>query len=172
MVIVSSTTSPSEDFMWVTTRSSVKLSLAIPSKHFLRWGCTLIVQTIFNWYEKYICMISNTLLYFEWTHRIGSLVSERISSSSSLDKKKNLGKYKRFFSRYAFNPRCTISSKLLDFFNLSSIFSIVITSRTRGSVNAAFIISFHIYNNIECISISFKLVLPEHHVYHTNLYII
>ena len=43
----------------------------ITSKHFLRWGCTLV----------------------------GSLVSDRISSSSSLERKKNRGKYRRFFSR-------------------------------------------------------------------------
>ena len=46
--------------------SSVNSSLAMPSKHFFKWG---------------------------WT-RNGSLVSDRISSSSSLDRKKNLEKTK------------------------------------------------------------------------------
>lgn len=47
---------------WIS-RLGRKSSLEIPSKHFFRWGCT----------------------------RSGSLVSDRISSISSLDKKKKLG---------------------------------------------------------------------------------
>lgn len=50
-----------ESLAWIS-RLGRKSSLEIPSKHFLRWGCT----------------------------RSGSLVSDRISSISSLDKKKNL----------------------------------------------------------------------------------
>ena len=38
------------------------------------------------------------------TNRFGSLVSERISKSSSLDKKKKRGKYSLFFSKYSFSP--------------------------------------------------------------------
>ena len=38
------------------------------------------------------------------TYLVGSFVSERISRSSSLDKKKNLGKYNLFFSKYSFKP--------------------------------------------------------------------
>ena len=56
------TISFSELIIPTTSWSSVNSSLAIPSKHFFRWGCT----------------------------RSGSLVSDRISSSSSFDKKKNL----------------------------------------------------------------------------------
>jgi len=56
------TVSRSELTMPVTSRSGVNCSAAMPSKHFFRWGCT----------------------------RSGSLVSDRISSSSSLDRKKNL----------------------------------------------------------------------------------
>lgn len=44
------------------SRLSVNSSLAIPSKHFFKWGCT----------------------------RRGSFVSDKISSSSSFDRKKNL----------------------------------------------------------------------------------
>ena len=41
----------------------------------------------------------------EWTTNLfGSLVSERISNSSSFDKKKKRGKYNLFFSRYSFKP--------------------------------------------------------------------
>ena len=50
----------------LTSWLSVKFSLAIPSKHFFKWGCTLS----------------------------GSFVSDNISSNSSLDKKKNLRNYK------------------------------------------------------------------------------
>ena len=56
------TTSSSADTMAIISLVRVKSNLAIPSKHFFRWGCT----------------------------RRGSFVSERISRSSSLDKKKNL----------------------------------------------------------------------------------
>lgn len=52
----------SELIIPVIAISSVNSSLAMPSKHFLRWG---------------------------WTQS-GSLVCDRICSSSSLDKKKNL----------------------------------------------------------------------------------
>ena len=38
------------------------------------------------------------------TNLFGSLVSERISKSSSLDKKKKRGKYSLFFSKYSFSP--------------------------------------------------------------------
>ena len=62
MMVEKGTTSFSPLTMAVTFWSSVNCSLAIPSKHFLRWG---------------------------WT-RVGSLVSERISNSSSLERKKNL----------------------------------------------------------------------------------
>ena len=51
-----------------TSWSSVNSSRAIPSKHFFKCGCT----------------------------RKGSLVSDRISSNSSLDKKKNLEKMDKF----------------------------------------------------------------------------
>lgn len=57
-----STFSFSADSMATMTFSKLKVSWAIPSKHFLRWG---------------------------WTRR-GSLVSDKISRSSSLDRKKNL----------------------------------------------------------------------------------
>ena len=63
MIVVENGTS-SFSLLTIPTTSwfSVNLSLAIPSKHFLRCGCTLS----------------------------GSLVSDNISNSSSLDKKKNL----------------------------------------------------------------------------------
>lgn len=63
MFSVKGTLSFSELIMPVMAISLVKSSLAMPSKHFLRWGCT----------------------------HSGSLVCDRISSSSSLDRKKNLG---------------------------------------------------------------------------------
>lgn len=50
-----------DSLAWIS-RFGRKSSLEIPSKHFFRWGCT----------------------------RRGSLVSDKISSISSLDKKKNL----------------------------------------------------------------------------------
>jgi len=56
------TISFSDEIIPTMSLSSVNSSLAMPSKHFLRCG---------------------------WT-RIGSFVSDRISSSSSLDRKKNL----------------------------------------------------------------------------------
>ena len=59
------TTSFSLLIMLTTSCFSVNSSFAMPSKHFLRWGCT----------------------------RVGSLVSDRISNSSSLDRKKNLRMY-------------------------------------------------------------------------------
>ena len=69
-------TSPSELLICVISRSSVNVSLAIPSKHFFKCGCTLV----------------------------GSLVSESISSISSLERKKKRGKYNLFFSRYSLRP--------------------------------------------------------------------
>ena len=41
MVFSSSTTSPSLLDMWVMSNTSVKTTLAMPSKHFFRWGFTL-----------------------------------------------------------------------------------------------------------------------------------
>ena len=69
---------------WISSLLS-NSSLAMPSKHFFRWGCT----------------------------RSGSLVSDRISNISSLDKKKNRGKKSRFFSRYAFRPFMILSRRPL-----------------------------------------------------------
>lgn len=108
-----------ECLAWIS-RLGRKSNLEIPSKHFFRWGCT----------------------------RSGSLVSDRISSISSLDKKKNLaavavrnmtscdffnkelvkktqkhvyrGKKRRFFSRYAFSPFMIFSKRLLQFCSFSS----------------------------------------------------
>ena len=59
-----------ETMPWMTLCSS-KLSVLMPSKHFFRCGCT----------------------------RSGSLVSERICSSSSLERKKSRANESRFFSR-------------------------------------------------------------------------
>lgn len=64
---MSSTRSPSLLNMAWMSRLGRKSSLAMPSKHFFKWGCT----------------------------RMGSLVSERISSISSFDRKKNLQRVKR-----------------------------------------------------------------------------
>ena len=64
-----STTSCSADSMAVITVSPLKESWDMPSKHFLRCGCTLS----------------------------GSFVSERISRSSSLERKKNL-KYRSYYN--------------------------------------------------------------------------
>ncbi len=64
---MSSTRSPSLLYMAWMSKLGRKSSLAMPSKHFFKWGCT----------------------------RIGSLVSERISSISSFDRKKNLQSVKR-----------------------------------------------------------------------------
>ena len=50
-----------DSMAWITL-SALKVRHSMPSKHFFRWGCT----------------------------RNGSLVSDKISSSSSLDRKKNL----------------------------------------------------------------------------------
>ena len=58
-VVLNGTFSPSSEIMAVTSRSSSNLILLMPSKIFFRKGCT----------------------------RRGSLVSERISSSSSLERK-------------------------------------------------------------------------------------
>ena len=69
-------------------------------------------------------------IYVYLTYLVGSLVSESISRSSSLDKKKNLGKKRRFFSRYSLSPLRMSSKSSLDFFSLSSILSIVTTART------------------------------------------
>lgn len=63
------TTSFSELIMPMISRSSVNSSLAIPSKHFFKCGCT----------------------------RSGSFVSDSISSSSSLDRKKNLPEKYNYF---------------------------------------------------------------------------
>lgn len=38
----SCTISPSLLFMWVISSTSVNNTLAMPSKHFFRWGCTLV----------------------------------------------------------------------------------------------------------------------------------
>ena len=65
--------------------SSVNSSVEMPSKHFFRWGCT----------------------------RLGSLVSERISSISSLDRKKKRGKATRLTSRYDASPFWMVSSSWL-----------------------------------------------------------
>lgn len=66
MVSIKGTISFSELIIPVISRSGVNSSLAMPSKHFLRWG---------------------------WT-RSGSLVSDKISNISSLDRKKNLNREK------------------------------------------------------------------------------
>ena len=65
-----------EDIPVISILGPSNTSLSTPSKHFFMWGCTLV----------------------------GSLVSERISSISSFDRKKNLGKKSLFFSRYAARP--------------------------------------------------------------------
>ena len=57
----------------------------IPSKHFFKWGCTLVT----------------------------SFVCERMDRSSSLDKKKNRVKMLRLDSKYADKPFCTRSNNLL-----------------------------------------------------------
>ncbi len=67
MGFLNGTLSFSTLFMAVMTSCGVKVSEATPSKHFLRCGCT----------------------------RVGSLVSDRISSISSLDRKKKLRKGKQ-----------------------------------------------------------------------------
>lgn len=60
------------DFIAVTSKFSLKISELMPLKHFFRcdWIC------------------------------VGSFVSAKISSKPSFDRKKNLGKYSRFFSKY------------------------------------------------------------------------
>lgn len=63
---------------------SVNSSLAIPSKHFFRWGCT----------------------------RRGSLVSDKISSSSSFDRKKNLFQSKGRWQLESF-LRTSFSNKVI-----------------------------------------------------------
>lgn len=60
------TSSPSAEIMPSISCCGEKCRELMPSKHFLRWGCT----------------------------RCGSFVSDRISSSSSLDKKKNLQEWR------------------------------------------------------------------------------
>lgn len=75
---MSSTRSPSLLYMAWMSRLGRKSSLAMPSKHFFKWGCT----------------------------RMGSLVSERISSISSLDRKKNLQSVKRIINKHrGYMPR-------------------------------------------------------------------
>ena len=79
------TSSFSTEICAVIFRSSVNCSLSMPSKHFRRCGCT----------------------------RVGSFVSDRISSISSLLRKKKRGKNRRFFSRYAASPFWIASSSTL-----------------------------------------------------------
>ena len=50
---------------------------------------------------KRLCVRAEKLLY---TDLVGSFVSESISNISSFERKKNLGKYSLFFSRYSFSP--------------------------------------------------------------------
>lgn len=61
---------------WCACSCATHCSLSMPSKHFLRCGCT----------------------------RVASLVSLRISSISSLDRKKKRGNASRLSSRYAARP--------------------------------------------------------------------
>ena len=77
-----------------------------------------------------VCIMIYIVILIYLTYLVGSLVSDRISRSSSLDKKKNLGKKRRFFSKYSLSPLRMSSKSSLDFFSLSSILSIVTTDRT------------------------------------------
>lgn len=129
-----------ESLTWIS-RLGRKSSLEMPSKHFLRWGCT----------------------------RSGSLVSDRISSISSLDKKKNLaatfgakpliwyvkkrlggkkkllnlfvnisgyrGKNRRFFSKYALSPFIMLSRRLLESCSFSSRPGSEVAGRTYESTS-------------------------------------
>jgi len=69
------TSSPSLDLMVVTSQSSVKCKLAIPSKHLLRYGCTLKQQhgrdlriyfNIFHCMWEYLIYITLQKLQFFW----------------------------------------------------------------------------------------------------------
>ena len=107
------------------SRDSVKFNFAIPSKHFFKWGWTRVgsfwghsrsTEAESRWPLR-----SNTVKYYLylWVLSLYDLipfVSERISKSSSFDKKKNLGKKSRFSSRYAFNPFWINSKRSKDCF--------------------------------------------------------
>lgn len=61
---------------------------------------------------------------------VGSFVSDRISSSSSLDRKKKRGKKSLFFSKYLFKPFRISSRNSLLFLSFSNILSMATTART------------------------------------------
>lgn len=111
---IRSTSSPSVDRIASTSRSSSNLNECIPSKHFLKCGCTLkdITQFerfsylgIFHRIFRSIFFSSGRkVIKVNFHYRVGSFVSDKISNNSSLDRKKNLGKKRRFLSRYSFKP--------------------------------------------------------------------
>ena len=116
---VKGTRSPSALAMPVTTTSSgcmrpgsvdvsrvafTKSMDAMPSKLLFRCGCT----------------------------RVGSFVSDRISSSSSLDRKKKRGKARRFISRYAFRPFWISSRRVAADSNACAMAEFSTQSMTRG----------------------------------------
>lgn len=76
------------------------------------------------------CIMSHKYSYQMLPYRVGSLVSDRISRSSSLDKKKNLGKKRRFFSRYSLSPLRISSKNSLHFLIFSNILSTFTTAST------------------------------------------
>lgn len=98
---IRSTSSPSVDRIASTSRSSSNLNECIPSKHFLKCGCTLNNVIIIR---KIGSICSKSYIKMNFHYRVGSFVSDKISNNSSLDRKKNLGKKRRFLSRYSFKP--------------------------------------------------------------------
>lgn len=100
---IKSTSSPSVDRIASTSRSSSNLNECIPSKHFLKCGCTLnnVIIIRKSWIDLFG---TKSYIKANFHYRVGSFVSDKISNNSSLDRKKNLGKKRRFLSRYSFKP--------------------------------------------------------------------
>ena len=116
MGFIKGTSSSSSEIMAVMRKSSPSnLSFATPSKHFFRCGCT----------------------------RVGSFVSDKISSISSLDRKKKRGKNKRFFSRYAESPFWIASNRMLHSSRRSSRSLSLPIAMTSGASLVAFMMSRH-----------------------------
>mmetsp|Transcript_13745 Transcript_13745/g.31865 ORF Transcript_13745/g.31865 Transcript_13745/m.31865 type:complete len:305 (-) Transcript_13745:1763-2677(-) len=115
-VLTQPTFSPSALTMPWTMVFSSKSREWIASKHFLRCGCT----------------------------RSGSFVSERISSNSSLDRKKKRGKYRRLVSRYSFKPLLISSSIARLSFSFSSNPARRVTTSTAGLATVIFIVSLNV----------------------------
>ena len=88
IVVAKGTISASEEIIPTTSFFSVNSSLAIPAAHML--GSNQYMSLIKMYFLSSAHLPSKHFLRWGWTLR-GSLVSDKISNSSSLDRKKNLG---------------------------------------------------------------------------------